>query len=122
MAQLDKTFPTNDCSTCMISPKLIEVAANPNIAIISRAQVEELTGEPGDFRARVRKEPRFVDEDVCTGCGKCVEVCPVQVPADFNQGLNRRKAIYRHFPQAIPGAFAVDKAGASPCKAATRPR
>ncbi|MCF8115418.1 MAG: FAD-dependent oxidoreductase [Desulfarculaceae bacterium] len=118
MARLDKTFPTNDCSTCMISPKLIEVAANPNIKIISRATVQEVSGEAGDFTVRLKKEPRFIDEDACTGCGDCIEVCPVQISANFNQGLNQRKAIYRHFPQAIPSAFAVDKLGASPCKSA----
>jgi NADPH-dependent glutamate synthase beta subunit-like oxidoreductase/NAD-dependent dihydropyrimidine dehydrogenase PreA subunit len=118
MAQLDKTFPTNDCSTCMISPKLIEVAASPNIEIITRARVERLSGEPGNFLAEIYKEPRFVKEEACTGCGECVKVCPVEVPADFNQGLNKRKAIFRHFPQAIPSTFAIDRRGTSPCKAA----
>jgi NADPH-dependent glutamate synthase beta subunit-like oxidoreductase/NAD-dependent dihydropyrimidine dehydrogenase PreA subunit len=118
MAQLDKTFPTNDCSTCMISPKLIEVSGNPNIEIINRARLERLSGEPGDFRAELYREPRFVKAEACTGCGECVKVCPVEVPADFNLGLNRRKAIYRHFPQAVPSTFAIDRRGTSPCKAA----
>jgi len=118
MAQLDKTFPTNDCSTCMISPKLIDVASNPNIRILSRSEVTGLEGEPGDFKVKVHKAPRFIDLDVCSGCGECIKACPVEVPADFNLGLNKRKAIYRHFPQAIPSAFAIDKIGSSPCKVA----
>ncbi len=118
MAQLDKTFPTNDCSTCMISPKLIEVASNPNIEIITRAEVQKVDGEAGNFQVTVKKYPRYVREDKCTGCGECINVCPVDLPADFNQGLNTRKAIYRHFPQAIPSTFAIDKLGTSPCKAA----
>jgi len=118
MAQLDKTFPTNDCSTCMLSPKLLEVAANPNIRIHSRTEVLDLQGRPGDFKVRVRQAPRFIDPAVCSGCGDCVSVCPVELPANFNEGLDRRKAIYRHFPQAVPSAYAIDKSGPSPCKTA----
>ncbi len=118
MAQLDKTFPTNDCSTCMLSPKLIEVAGNPNIEILTRTRVTGIQGEPGHFQANLFREPRFVKESVCTGCGDCIPVCPIEIPADFNQGLNRRKAIYRHFPQAVPSSFAIDRRGTSPCKAA----
>ncbi|MGQ9484137.1 MAG: NAD(P)-binding protein [Desulfosoma sp.] len=118
MAKLDKTFPTNDCSTCMISPKLIEVASHPNIEILTRTTVTQLAGEPGRFQVTLRREPRYVLEDRCTACGECVRVCPIDIPADFNQGLDTRKAIYRHFPQAIPSTFAIDKKGMAPCKAA----
>ncbi|SMC23520.1 glutamate synthase (NADPH), homotetrameric/putative selenate reductase, YgfK subunit,TIGR03315 [Desulfacinum hydrothermale DSM 13146] len=118
MAKLDKTFPTNDCSTCMISPKLIEVASHPNIHILTRTRVLGLEGEPGRFRVTVERQPRYVLEDRCTACGECMRVCPVEIPADFNHGLNKRKAIYRHFPQAIPSSFAIDKKGTAPCKAA----
>ena len=78
MAQLDKTFPTNDCSTCMISPKLIEVAKHPNIEILSYSEIEEVTGTPGNFKVKVKKKARYVDESTCTGCGICVQNCPVQ--------------------------------------------
>ncbi len=77
MAQLDKTFPTNDCSTCMISPRLIEVAANPNITIHSMSDVIAVEGEPGRFKVRLRKRNRGVDMNLCTGCGTCMSVCPV---------------------------------------------
>lgn len=83
MAQLDKTFPTNDCSTCMISPKLIEVASNPNIEIITLADIEAVSGAPGKFKVRVRKRARYVNMDLCTGCGACVEHCPVVRQARF---------------------------------------
>ena len=118
MAQLDKTFPTNDCSACILSPKLVEVGRHPNVEILTRRTVEAVEGEPGRFRVRMTKAPRYVDLIKCTGCGDCANVCPVSLPSDFNENLNERKAIYRHFPQAIPSGFAIDKLGTSPCKAA----
>jgi len=118
MAQLDKTFPTNDCSACILSPKLVEVGRHPNVSILTRRSVTSLTGEAGRFEVKLTKSPRFVDLKKCTGCGDCANVCPVSLPAEFNENLNPRKAIYRQFPQAIPSAFAVDKLGTSPCKAA----
>ncbi|MDD3580132.1 MAG: NAD(P)-binding protein [Desulfobacca sp.] len=118
MAQLDKTFPTNDCSTCMISPKLIEVAANPNIDIITGSLVQSLEGEPGYFTLKVGLKPRFIDVDKCTACGECAKVCPVTLLAPFDEGLGPRRAAYRHFPQAIPSAYAIEKLDRPPCVAA----
>lgn len=118
MAQLDKTFPTNDCSTCMISPKFLEVHAHPDIEILTRTEVIGLQGESGNFSLKLRKFPRFIDENLCTACGQCATVCPIEVPDTFNQGLSSRRAAYKHFPQAIPAAYAIDKLGTAPCKAA----
>ncbi len=81
MAQLDKTFPTNDCSMCMISPKLIEVSKHLNIEIISYADIESVEGEEGNFTVSVKKRPRYVNQDICTGCGICYTNCPVKYDA-----------------------------------------
>ncbi|MBN1188989.1 MAG: FAD-dependent oxidoreductase [Dehalococcoidales bacterium] len=116
MSQLDKTFPTNDCSMCMISPKLIEVAKHRNIEIITNAAVEAVEGEEGDFDVRVLKKPRYIDTEKCSGCGDCVEACPVEVDSEFEEGLNKRKATSRRYPQAIPGAMAITKNARPPCK------
>ena len=118
MAQLDKTFPTNDCSACILSPKLVEVGRHPNVEILTRRTVESVEGEAGRFTVKLTKAPRYVDLTKCTGCGDCATVCPITVPSDFNENLNDRKATFRHFPQAIPSGFAIDKLGTSPCKAA----
>jgi len=115
MAQLDKTFPTNDCSMCTISPKLIEVAKHLNIDVITNAEVESLAGEPGDFRVRVLKRPRYIDLNKCNACGDCIEVCPVLMPSEFDEGLMARKAVYKRYPQAVPNAAAISKLNRPPC-------
>ncbi|MFC1915045.1 FAD-dependent oxidoreductase, partial [Chloroflexota bacterium] len=116
MSQLDKTFPTNDCSMCMISPKLIEVEKHTNIELITNTQVETVEGEEGNFQVSVLKKPRYIDENKCSGCGDCVEACPVTLRNEFEEGLNTRKATYKRYPQAIPSAFAISKTNRPPCK------
>jgi heterodisulfide reductase subunit A-like polyferredoxin len=116
MSQLDKTFPTNDCSMCMISPKLIEVGKHNNIELITNASVASVTGEEGNFQVSVLKKPRYINEEKCSGCGDCVEACPVTLPNEFEQGLNLRKAAYKRYPQAVPGAMAISKTKRPPCK------
>lgn len=91
MAQLDKTFPTNDCSMCMISPKLIEVSKHLNIEIISYADVESVEGEPGNFTVTVNKRPRYVDQNICTGCGTCYSSCPVRYRAYMDDPLSNKE-------------------------------
>ena len=115
MAQLDKTFPTNDCSMCIISPKLVECGRHLNIEILPLSEVQAISGEPGNFTVTVAREPRYIDPAKCTGCGACTEVCPVRVPDEFNLGLGEGKAIYRLYPQAIPATFAIKKADRAPC-------
>jgi heterodisulfide reductase subunit A len=102
MAHLDKTFPTNDCSMCIESPKFIECNRHPNIEILTLTEVEAVNGEAGDFRVTLKKKPRYVIEDKCTGCTTCVEYCPVMVPDPFNQNLSKNKAVHIYFAQAIP--------------------
>ena len=91
MAQLDKTFPTNDCSMCMISPKLIEVAKHRNIEIITNADVVRAEGDPGSFKVSIRKRARYVDESLCTGCGSCYTNCPVRYRAYVSEGMAKEQ-------------------------------
>ena len=114
-AQLDKIFPTNDCSMCMLSPRLAECSRHLNIEIITGAELLDLEGEPGCFTARVRQRARYVELDKCTACGDCVPVCPVRRPDDFNGGLADRRAIYKLYPQGTPNAFAVERTSTPPC-------
>ena len=116
MAQLDKTFPTNDCSMCILSPKLVECGRHFNIELITYAELKEISGEAGNFRVKILKKPRYVDLAKCTGCAECESACPVEISSEFNKGLSNRHAIYRPYPQAIPNAYTIEKAGISPCR------
>lgn len=119
MAMLDKTFPTNDCSMCILAPKLVGTGRHPNIELINCAELVGLEGEPGSFTAKIKQRPRYVLLDKCTGCMDCAKVCPVQVPDSYNQGLSQRGAVYKLFAQAIPNAAAIEKnEGRAPCRLA----
>ncbi|MDR3568408.1 MAG: FAD-dependent oxidoreductase [Syntrophobacteraceae bacterium] len=109
MAQLDKTFPTNDCAMCIISPKLVEVGRHLNINILCNSEVQSLEGEAGNFTATLKTHPRYIDLASCTACGQCRSVCPVTAVNEFNQKLDLREAAYMRYPQAIPGGFAIDR-------------
>jgi heterodisulfide reductase subunit A len=109
MAQLDKTFPTNDCSMCILSPKMVDVSRNPYITVHTCSEVEKVEGDVGHFRVTVKKHPRFIDESTCTGCGDCILVCPVEVYNRFDAGIGVRKAIYKPHPQAVPDIVIKDQ-------------
>jgi heterodisulfide reductase subunit A len=102
MAQLDKTFPTNDCSMCIESPKFIECDRHPNIEILTYTEVDTVEGKAGDFEVTLTRKPRYVNEDICTGCTTCAEYCPIHVPDPFNQELSENKAVHIYFSQAVP--------------------
>jgi len=108
MAQLDKTFPTNDCSMCILSPKLVAVASHPNIEILTLSEIEEISGVPGNFTVIVKKKARYVDLSKCVACGQCIKKCPIKVDYEFEEQLIKRKAIYIPFPQAVPLCYAID--------------
>ncbi len=109
MSQLDKTFPTNDCAMCILSPKLVEAGRHPNIKLMTNSELLAVEGQKGDFRVKILKHPRYVNEELCVGCGICAEKCPQKVPNEFEMGQSERKAIYRKFPQAIPMTYVIDK-------------
>jgi len=109
MAQLDKTFPTMDCSICILAPKMIECLRHPDIELLAYSEVREVTGSAGNFVVKVVRKPRFIDVDKCTGCGECTEKCPVRVTSEFDMGMGKRKAIFMAFPQAVPRVAVIDK-------------
>ena len=118
MAQFDKTFPTLDCASCIFTPLLSAVGQHSYIELMTYSEVEEVSGYVGNFKAKIRKKARYVDISKCTGCTDCANVCPVELPAEFELGMAQRKAIYRPFPQAVPSVFSIDKRGYPPCRVA----
>ena len=117
MLQFDKTFPTLDCAACIGTPKMVEVSQNPNIELMTYSEVAEISGFIGNFTVRIRHNPRYVKEGVCTGCGECAKVCPVPVNNGWDVNLGTRRAIGRAFPQSIPITFNIEKASRAPCTA-----
>ncbi|MCF7955437.1 MAG: FAD-dependent oxidoreductase, partial [Phycisphaerae bacterium] len=111
MAQLDKTFPTNDCSMCTISPRLVAAGTHRNIEIITNAELTKLEGPVGNFNATVTVKANFVDQEKCTGCGECAQSCPVKIEDEYNQELGARKAIFKKYPQAVPNKFSMSRLG-----------
>lgn len=109
MAQLDKTFPTLDCSACILTPKMVEASVHPNINLITYSEVEKVDGFVGNFDVTIRKKARSIKMDACTGCGNCMEKCPVKVDSEFELGMAERKAIYTPFPQAVPNKPVIDR-------------
>ncbi|MHA1985655.1 MAG: FAD-dependent oxidoreductase [Promethearchaeota archaeon] len=109
MAQLDKTFPTLDCSICILAPKMVEVSRHPNVELLTYSEVKEVSGEAGDFKVKVLKKTRYVDWDKCTGCGACSEKCPMKkIPSEFEENMGLRTAAYIPFPQAVPRKAVID--------------
>ena len=115
MAQLDKTFPTMDCSICILAPKMIECAHHPNIRLLTYSEVKAVSGSAGNFEVSVLRKPRYVDEAKCTGCEICTENCPAETPNEFDENMGMRKAIYIPFPQAVPRVAILDKEDCIEC-------
>ncbi|NNG01860.1 MAG: FAD-dependent oxidoreductase [Desulfobacteraceae bacterium] len=118
MLQFDKTFPTLDCAACIGTPKMVEVSQHPYIRLFTNSSVADVSGFIGNYTVSIRRKPRYVKADACTGCGECATACPVSIPNTWDEGLGTRKAIGRAFPQAIPITFNIEKKDRAPCSAA----
>ncbi|MBN2619772.1 CoB--CoM heterodisulfide reductase iron-sulfur subunit A family protein [candidate division WOR-3 bacterium] len=108
MAQLSETFPTLDCSQCILTPKMVEVAQHRNIRLLTYSEIDEISGSVGNFKAKIRRKASYVDHNLCTGCGVCYEKCPIKVDSEFEENMGKRKAIYTPFPQAVPNKPVID--------------
>ncbi len=120
MVKLDKTFPTNDCSICISAPKMVEASRNENITLLTYSEVKEVLGNSGGFEVKIWKRTKYVDPDVCTGCGDCEQSCPVEIPSEFDEDISNRKAIYVEYPQAVPLTYTIDYANCVGCGACER--
>ena len=116
MAKFDKTFPTLDCAACILTPKMVQVGQHPNIELLTFSEVSGVSGYVGDFKVKVRRKPRYIDEELCTGCNLCVENCTWSgILSSFDHGLGTRPVVYKPFPQAVPGVPVIERSGTSPC-------
>jgi len=116
MAQLDKTFPTNDCSMCILAPKLVGAGRHPNIQLITHGDMQKVSGEAGNFEVTISRRARYVNEEKCNGCGVCAQHCPIEVPNEFDEKVGLRKAIYVPFPQAVPLKYSIDEENCIKCE------
>jgi heterodisulfide reductase subunit A len=118
MAMFDKTFPTMDCSICILAPLMVEVNHHPNIELITYAEIKAIMGHIGDYYVKIEKKPRFIDESLCVGCIEtCEKACPIEVPNEYNSGYGKRKAIYLQFPQVVPMVAVIDPESCTGCRA-----
>ncbi|MFX0155883.1 MAG: NAD-binding protein, partial [Candidatus Hodarchaeota archaeon] len=109
MAQLDKIYPTLDCSLCILAPKMVDVYRDPNIELFTYSYVKKITGDAGNYTITVIKKPRYIKEDICKGCGDCGNVCPVRgIPSEFDTNLKTRGAVYIPFPSSVPPIYLID--------------